>query len=166
MRTNRPVVAIDLFCGCGGLSTGFLDAGIPVVAGFDIDKNSIQTYQYNQEYRSGKGIVADLSMLSGAEVLEQSGVDRCDVLMGGPPCQAFSIAGKRQGLQDKRGQLIFDYIRLVSEIKPTVFVLENVPHVATIEDGGLVAKILDGLTGPGTMWRRRCCWLRTTASRR
>lgn len=146
---KRPITAIDLFCGCGGLSTGFLDAGFSVVAGFDIDKSSIQTYQYNHEYRGGRGFVADLSQLSGADVLVRSGVRQCDVLIGGPPCQAFSIAGKRQGLQDKRGQRIFDFIRLVSEIEPTVFVLENVPHVATIEDGELFSLIIDGLSGAG-----------------
>lgn len=143
------IAAIDLFCGCGGLSTGFLDAGFSVVAGFDFDKSSIQTYQYNHEYRGGRGIVADLSRLSGAEVLALSDASRCDVLIGGPPCQAFSIAGKRQGLRDKRGQLIFDFIRLVSEIGPTVFVLENVPHVATIENGEMLSLIVKGLSGAG-----------------
>ena len=61
--------AIDLFCGCGGFSTGLLDAGINVIAGFDIDKRAIEAYNYNHNYRGAKGFQADLSKLSGKEIL-------------------------------------------------------------------------------------------------
>jgi len=117
IKIQSPI-AIDLFSGCGGFSTGLLDAGYQVVSGIDFDKPSIKCYEYNHSYRGSQGFVGDISMLSGEEILTMSGVTSCDILVGGPPCQAFSIAGKRRALDDSRGQLIFDFIRLVHEIQP------------------------------------------------
>ena len=127
--------AIDLFCGCGGFSTGLLDAGINVIAGFDIDKRAIEAYNYNHNYRGAKGFQADLSKLSGKEILHISGLNSVDIVVGGAPCQAFSIVGKREGIKDPRGQVVFDFIRLINELKPSVFVLENVPNLKKVSKG-------------------------------
>lgn len=143
-KVDREVpTAIDLFSGCGGISTGLLDAGIRVVAGFDFERRSIETYNYNHNYRGAKGFVADLSKLSGKEVLKMAGVDSLDLLAGGPPCQAFSIVGARKGLEDHRGQLIFDFIRLVKEIKPKAFMMENVPNLKAFDSGAVFELICE-----------------------
>lgn len=128
-------VAIELFCGCGGLSTGFLDAGINVAAGFDIDRRAVEAYRYNHEYRSSRGFQADVADLSGTKILTLSEIERVDVLLAGPPCQPFSIVGKRRGRQDERANLIPEFVRLVGELEPEAFVFENVPNLATIGGG-------------------------------
>jgi DNA (cytosine-5)-methyltransferase 1 len=141
-KSDLPI-AVDLFSGCGGISTGLLDAGIRVVAGFDYESRSIETYNYNHNYRGAQGFVADLSKMSGREILDLAGVKSVDLVAGGPPCQAFSIVGARKGLADRRGQLIFDYVRIVDELRPKAFILENVPNMKTFSEG----KVFEMLTG-------------------
>lgn len=132
---ERFPVAIELFCGCGGMSTGFLDAGLKVAAGFDIDRRAVEAYGYNHEYRGSRGFEADIAELSASEIMILSGIERVDVLLAGPPCQPFSIAGKRRGRDDDRSSLISEFVRLVRELEPEAFVFENVPNLATIADG-------------------------------
>ena len=124
-----------MFAGCGGLSTGFLDAGLNIAAGFELDARAVDAYNYNHEYRGSKGFIADLNVASGAELLSRAGLERVDFVVGGPPCQPFSIAGKRQGKRDIRADLIGHFIRIVDELKPSAFMLENVPNLAAISDG-------------------------------
>lgn len=146
---KKAPLVIDLFSGCSGFSTGLLDAGFRVVSGIDFDRSSIECYDYNHSYRGSKGVVSDISQLSGRKLLEISGVDSCDLLVGGPPCQAFSIAGKRRALEDVRGQLIFDFVRLVSEVKPQVFIMENVPNITKFDQGNLFSTIITSLSELG-----------------
>jgi DNA (cytosine-5)-methyltransferase 1 len=110
---NYVPVAIDLFSGCGGFSTGLLDAGIKVAAGFDNESRAIEVYNYNHNYRGATGHVADLGLLSGQDLLDRSGVEDVDLIVGGPHCQALSIIGKRRGFDDKSGRLINDFVRLI-----------------------------------------------------
>ncbi|HJS09726.1 DNA cytosine methyltransferase [Sphingopyxis sp.] len=132
--TKKPT-GIELFAGCGGLSTGFLDAGLHVAAGFELDARAVDAYNYNHDYRGSRGFIADLNLASGAELLERAGIMRADFVIGGPPCQPFSIAGKRQGKRDIRADLIGHFIRIVDELKPSAFMLENVPNLASIDSG-------------------------------
>jgi len=144
----RIPIAIELFSGCGGLSTGLLDAGIRVAAGFDFDRRAIEGYSYNHEYRGSRGIVADLSAVSGPDLLSMARVRRIDLLAGGPPCQPFSVIGKRQGMEDERASLVFDFIRFVRELSPQAVLFENVANLATIHDGevlGLIRRRLRAL---------------------
>src|ERR1700722_8522043 len=97
MTKRRGPVGIELFAGCGGLSSGFLDAGLSVAAGFELDVRAVDAYNYNHEYRGSRGYVADLSSISGDALLQRAGIESVDFVIGGPPCQPFSIAGKRQG---------------------------------------------------------------------
>jgi|SoiMethySBSTD1v2_1073268.scaffolds.fasta_scaffold00333_30 DNA (cytosine-5)-methyltransferase 1 len=133
--TKKVPTGIELFAGCGGLSTGFLDAGLNIAAGFELDARAVDAYNYNHEYRGGRGVIADLSISKGAELLERVGIERADFVIGGPPCQPFSIAGKRQGKRDMRADLIGHFIRIVDELKPSAFMLENVPNLAAISGG-------------------------------
>lgn len=133
--------AIDLFSGCGGLSTGLLDAGYEVALGVDNDAPSLVTFDYNHEYRGSSSLLGDVSQLSGQQLLDAAGIDRLDVLAGGPPCQPFSIAGKRRGLDDPRGKLIGEFVRLARETSPEVVLFENVPAVATAHEGGVLRAV-------------------------
>ena len=133
--TKKKPTGIELFAGCGGLSTGFLDAGLHVAAGFELDARAVNAYNYNHDYRGSLGFIADLRLATGAELLERARIRRADFIIGGPPCQPFSIAGKRQGKRDIRADLIGHFIRIVGELKPSAFMLENVPNLASIDNG-------------------------------
>jgi DNA (cytosine-5)-methyltransferase 1 len=138
--TTLPV-GIELFAGCGGLSTGFLDAGLNVAAGFELDARAVDAYNYNHTYRGSRGFVADLNFASGTELLKTAGIERADFIIGGPPCQPFSIAGKRQGKRDVRADLIGHFIRIVEELDPSAFMLENVPNLASISGGEFLEEV-------------------------
>lgn len=140
MSTGLPT-GIELFAGCGGLSTGFLDAGLNVAAGFELNARAVDAYNYNHAYRGSHGFIADLNVASGAELLERAGIARTDFIIGGPPCQPFSIAGKRQGKRDIRADLIGHFIRVVEELKPFAFMLENVPNLASIDQGDFLDEV-------------------------
>ena len=143
--TYRHPTGIELFAGCGGLSTGFLDAGLNVAAGFEIDARAVDVYNYNHQYRGSSGYIADLNSSSGGSLLARAGIERADFIIGGPPCQPFSIAGKRQGKRDVRADLIGHFIRIVDELKPSAFMLENVPNLAAISDGEFLEDVKSDL---------------------
>lgn len=148
MTKNLPM-GIELFAGCGGLSTGFLDAGLNVTAGFELDARAVDAYNYNHGYRGGRGVVADLGITSGVELLRLADVERADFVIGGPPCQPFSIAGKRQGKRDVRADLVGHFIRIVNEIRPSAFMLENVPNFAAISGGDFLREVESELRALG-----------------
>ncbi len=98
---RRRTTGIELFAGCGGLSTGFLDAGLAVAAGFEIDRRAVDAYNYNHAYRGSRGFAVDLATSSGKCLLDLAKLNSVDVVIGGPPCQPFSIIGKRLGAADE-----------------------------------------------------------------
>lgn len=140
MTKTKPI-GIELFAGCGGLSTGFLDAGLNVAAGFELDARAVDAYNYNHDYRGSRGFVSDLNVATGSELLRQTDLKAVDFIAGGPPCQPFSIAGKRQGKRDIRADLIGHFIRIVDELQPSAFMLENVPNLAAISGGEFLDEI-------------------------
>jgi DNA (cytosine-5)-methyltransferase 1 len=137
---TKPI-GIELFAGCGGLSTGFLDAGLNVAAGFELDARAVEAYNYNHNYRGSSAFIVDLKIASGSELLRLSKLNAVDFIAGGPPCQPFSIAGKRQGKRDIRADLIGHFIRFVDELRPSAFMLENVPNLATISGGEFLDEV-------------------------
>jgi DNA (cytosine-5)-methyltransferase 1 len=138
-------VCVDLFCGAGGLSTGLLDAGIAVRTGIDNNSPSVETFNLNHLSRGAIGLVGDVSQLTGAALRAHAG-GSLQLLAGGPPCQPFSVAGRRRGLDDTRGNLIFEFVRLLGEAQPEAFLFENVPNLATV-DGGRTLKELETAIG-------------------
>ncbi|MCT7989026.1 DNA cytosine methyltransferase [Laspinema olomoucense] len=180
---SYPIV-IDLFCGAGGFSLGFIEAGFQVVVAADNDVNAALTYMYNLgaypcefhyssetdrinlekaairhekqnrnkwdsavqiPFISGGGwrsahpeipgcphfYLGDICQLQGEELLGWLGL-KCgeiDVIIGGPPCQGFSRINRNRSPNDPRNQLIFEFARLICEINPKFFVLENVPEI-------------------------------------
>jgi DNA (cytosine-5)-methyltransferase 1 len=135
-----PPVCIDLFCGCGGLSTGLLDAGIDVRLGIDFDAASLATFDLNHAPRGSRSLLADVRDVVGDELVEIAG-DPVDLLVGGPPCQPFSVAGKRRALADHRGDLIFEFVRVLAETQAEAYIFENVPNLASVARG----EVLDDL---------------------
>ena len=124
------VRVIDLFCGAGGFSLGCIQAGLDVVLGVDSWDKALETYELNLP---GETLLADITQLTGEELLEITG-DEIDVVIGAPPCQGFSIAGKRDP-KDARNNLIFEFLRLVIEIHPKYFMMENVPGMTSADKG-------------------------------
>lgn len=144
----KAPVCVDLFCGCGGLSTGLLDAGIDVRLGVDFDRPSIATFDLNHSRRGSKSLAADVRDLRGEDLVIGAG-GRVDLLVGGPPCQPFSVAGRRRALADQRGDLIFEFVRLLSETQADAFVFENVPNLATVANGEVLEHLLAALADAG-----------------
>ena len=120
----RPI-GIDLFAGAGGLSLGFEQAGFDVKAAVEIDPIHCAVHEYN--FPNCATICADISKLSGEELLERAGLTpgTVDVVFGGAPCQGFSLIGKR-ALDDPRNSLVGHFARIVFEVRPKYFVFENV----------------------------------------
>lgn len=139
--TKAKPIGIELFAGCGGLSTGFLDAGLNVAAGFELDARAVDAYNYNHDYRGSRGFIVDLNVATGSELLRRANLKTVNFIVGGPPCQPFSIAGKRQGRRDIRADLIGHFIRIVDELQPSAFMLENVPNLAAISGGGFLDEV-------------------------
>lgn len=124
MKKQRPV-GVDLFCGAGGMSVGFEQAGFDVVASFDNDPINVETYSIN--HPNCRVRRADLSKVTGDELRSSAGIEglKIDVLFGGPPCQGFSEIGRSRA-EDPRNLLLIHFARLVDELRPDYFVLENV----------------------------------------
>jgi DNA (cytosine-5)-methyltransferase 1 len=123
MKLNRPR-AIDLFCGVGGMSLGFEQAGFDVVAAFDLEPFNIATHKKN--FADTKAFSVDLTKESGDSLRSLAKFDdELDLVFGGPPCQGFSIGGTKNA-DDERNLLLFDYARLVRQLQPKYFVMENV----------------------------------------
>ena len=115
---------IDLFCGCGGMSNGLTDAGLNVIAGIDIWDIAVESYNKNFQH---KAYCEDLTKLSPEKFNELYNKDNknIDILVGGPPCQSFSIAGKRDK-NDPRNALFMEYVKYLNYFKPKAFIMENV----------------------------------------
>lgn len=123
--------AIDLFCGCGGMTNGLVMSGINVIAGIDIWDKAIENYQKNFEHI---GICADLRELS-PEIFETNyNIEKkqIDLIVGGPPCQGFSVAGKRDK-NDPRNSLFMEYIKYLEYYKPRAFIIENVVGILSMK---------------------------------
>lgn len=133
-NSNSTYNVLDLFCGCGGMSLGFEQAGFNVLLGIDIWEDALKTYQFN--HKSAKTLCADMSDLKGDDVAKIIGNTSVDVIIGGPPCQGFSIAGKRM-IEDERNKLYKGFVRMVEYFKPRAFVMENVPNILTIGGGAI-----------------------------
>lgn len=116
--------SISLFSGAMGLDIGLMEAGIKIEIGQDFDAYCIQTMMANGH----KGLLGDIRNITPEEILEAANmkVGEPFLICGGPPCQPFSTAGKRLGINDPRGSLFRDFVRMIDAIRPRFFVMENV----------------------------------------
>ncbi len=120
---------VDLFSGCGGLNEGFKQAGFKTVISNDIWHPAKETFEKNNG--STDFILGDITQKKIRDKIISSG-KKADVIVGGPPCQAYSMAGGRD-VDDPRGRLFEDYVRIVKEIRPRYFVMENVMGLLSME---------------------------------
>lgn len=140
----KPSV-IDLFCGAGGLSSGFESAGFEVLAGNDIFAAAGETFK--SAHPNAKFYEEPIEDISTDKLLSQNGLRRGELtcLIGGPPCQAFSVYNHQRGMHDKRANLFRDYIRIVKAINPEWVVMENVTGIFSAGGGEAVHAIIENL---------------------
>lgn len=143
IATSRPKkpTAISLFSGAGGMDAGFDMAGFDVRVAIEVDPSCCDTLRHN--LRNTKILNRDIKEISAAEILYAAGLKagEVDCVFGGPPCQSFSLAGRREGLNDERGLLVFRFIELVRELRPRVFVLENVKGMVNWQGGVVLREV-------------------------
>lgn len=132
----KAPIGVDLFCGAGGMSLGFEQAGFEIKAAVEIDSIHALVHKFN--FPNCNIICEDISQLAGADIITES----VDVVFGGPPCQGFSLIGKRNS-EDPRNNLVMQFMRVVSEIKPKYFVMENVAGLTI----GSAKQVLDNAIG-------------------
>lgn len=146
--------AISLFSGGGGLDLGAEAAGFTTRVCIDNDKASCETLEINRNVPRGGGkkfltkakiLCCDIKTVSAKEILNYANIEQSeiDLIYGGPPCQAFSIFGRRKGMEDPRGTLLLDYVQIIHDLQPKVFILENVPGLETIGGGKIYSDLVD-----------------------
>lgn len=138
---SLPYRVLDLFCGAGGFSLGLEMAGFSVNLGIDRDKYGVETFQNN--FRKAVGIVRDLESYSSDALRKEYGeeVRSFDVIVGGPPCQGFSLSGPRN-FDDPRNKLYLQFIEYVRFYRPQAFMIENVPGLVSLYRGKIKTKII------------------------
>ncbi|MBI4834897.1 MAG: DNA cytosine methyltransferase [Planctomycetes bacterium] len=141
----KKYISLDLFCGCGGLSTGMVKAGFDVKAAVDNDADSVKTYRLN--HPDCKVIKSDIRKVTPLSVKKLLKGQRLHLLAGCPPCQGFSSVRRRNGrnVKDKRNKLILEYLRFVKKLKPLTIMLENVPGLTNYNLFKTMVKKLNSL---------------------
>lgn len=146
MSKRKPTI-IDMFCGCGGLSRGFMDAGYEVLLGIDNNDPALESFRKN--HNGAISINGDLFQESTIfEMADRIDNKNVDLIIGGPPCQGFSLTGTRNE-NDVRNKLFESMITAVEHFQPKAFVLENVPGLATLYKGKAKKSILEGFSKLG-----------------
>lgn len=128
---------LDLFCGAGGLSLGFEKAGFNVVKAIDIDPHAVNTYNFNR-----KDKVAEVKSILDIDKEYIKSLGPIDGIIGGPPCQGFSIANGQRIIDDDRNKLYREYFRILEETRPKFFIIENVTGLLTLAKGAVKDDIL------------------------
>jgi DNA (cytosine-5)-methyltransferase 1 len=141
----KNLTFVDLFAGAGGMSEGFISNGFKLLVSNEIDKNFFETYRKNHsEFDNGDNLI--LGDITFPEIKRQiisvaSKQKNIGVVIGGPPCQGFSHAGWRNP-NDKRNQLFKEFVHIVDELQPEIFVMENVPGILTMRKGEAIKEII------------------------
>ena len=134
---KRKLKAIELFAGAGGMALGLQQAGIDVVVAVEIDKGCCETLKANKaSFPKMKIVQADITTLSGEYLLKKArrAKGNIDILSGGPPCQGFTFASSRRSIKDPRSRLMWEFVRMIKEIQPRYFVIENVRGLMSFKD--------------------------------
>lgn len=145
-RNDLPV--ISLFSGAGGLDLGFESAGFRIAVALESDSSCCNTLTVNRP--NLPVINSKIEDTSTAAILAVAGLQPLEaaLVIGGPPCQSFSLAGLRKGLDDERGRLLFEYVRVVREALPIGFVLENVKGLMNWNAGKALQMLIAELSKP------------------
>lgn len=139
---------ISLFSGAGGLDIGFEKAGFEVAVAVEVDPACCETLRTNKPHLPV--INKSITEVSGCDILKTGGlsVGEAALVIGGPPCQSFSLAGRRKGLDDDRGKLLFEFVRVVRETLPEGFVLENVKGLTNWDNGRALRLLVEEIEKP------------------
>lgn len=143
IKMRKSLAVIDLFSGCGGSALGFAQAGFDIKVAVDIDTKASETFKVN--FPNANVITGDISYIASQELLKAANAKNGKniVVIACPPCQGFSTARRKsQMMTDSRNTLIYEFLRVVRDIKPFAFIMENVPGLA---NGGGKSIFLDVL---------------------
>jgi DNA (cytosine-5)-methyltransferase 1 len=137
-----PLTTIDLFCGAGGITEGFREAGFKCLYANDLMPEAISTFSYNHPETWAD--CRSIEKVKPAEIRSKLKINKgdLDVLVGGPPCQGFSINAPERFLTDPRNKLFKDYVRFLEEFEPKTFLFENVPGLLSLGDGKILDRVL------------------------
>ena len=138
-NSRKIFTAVSLFCGAGGLDLGFEKAGFKTIWANDFDKNACETYK---SWSGAKIICGDISKI------DMSQIPKADIILGGFPCQGFSLSGPRK-IDDSRNVLYKHYVKLVRQNKPLAFVGENVKGLLTMDNGKIIDAIIADFSNCG-----------------
>jgi DNA (cytosine-5)-methyltransferase 1 len=142
------MTSIDLFCGAGGFTEGLRQAGYHTALANDFDEMACRTFSHN--HPSVPTICRDISKLEVAEILSAAKIKSGEVrlVVGGPPCQGFSLAGRRV-VDDPRNKMFLEFVRVVQGLKPEVFVFENVSGILNMQKGQALLAIVSAFENIG-----------------
>ena len=145
---NIHYKAVSLFAGAGGCSLGFQQYGVEILAAFDICKEAVETYNYN--FLSQKCQIEDLASCDFNIIREKLGLKKgeLDIVIGGPPCQGFTTAGRRSE-DDARNRLLANYVSALKEFYPRWFMMENVEGILTTTNGSFIVDCIKGMISLG-----------------
>ncbi len=139
-KNNKKLNVIDLFSGCGGFSYGFEEAGFQVILGVDNTKIALETFKLN--HQDSKVLNLDLHLENSIdEIVKATENKTIDVIIGGPPCQGFSLTGTRNE-NDERNTLFYSVFKLAKRLKPKALIIENVPGLLRLYNGKAKDEIL------------------------
>ena len=139
-KRKRPTV-VGLFAGCGGLDLGFKKAGYDILWANDFDPDSVRTYRHN----IGNHIhLGDISKVATKDI-----PSNFDVLLGGFPCQGFSVANTKRSMKDKRNFLYLEMLRILKAKKPKFFLAENVKGILSLQKGDVIKMIMNDFSKIG-----------------
>ncbi|MBI1286808.1 MAG: DNA (cytosine-5-)-methyltransferase [Flavobacteriales bacterium] len=147
-KSKKQNQVISLFSGAGGMDIGFEMAGFKTAVAVEYDKSCCETLKANKP--DLPIIQGDLAEISTEEILNAANLKptQAALVIGGPPCQSFSLAGKRMGMNDPRGMLVLQFIRVVRESLPVAFVMENVKGMVNWEGGKAIEAIMNEISEP------------------
>ena len=142
------MTVVDLFSGCGGLALGFKWAGFKTLLASDVDENCEKTYTYN--FPEVPFIKKDLREVSTNDIKHHIS-ESADVVIGGPPCQGFSLANKNRNKvkDDPRNELFYEFVRVVTDLQPKAFVMENVRGLLSMQKGKVIQLMKDEFENAG-----------------
>lgn len=148
-ETGAANRVVSLFSGAGGLDLGLEEAGFEAGVCVEIDSYFCDTLRLNRP--DWVVVQRDLQLATSAELMEAAGIEAGEtaLVVGGTPCQPFSNAGKQKGVDDPRGKLFYEFLRVVREVQPKAFLLENVPNIVSVNKGETFKTILSELRGTG-----------------
>lgn len=142
-KNMTKVKVLDTFAGAGGFSLGFHLAGAEIIGAIEVDSWATETFQYN--HPESLVIKRDISTLSDEEILAMFGDNKPDIILGGPPCQGFSVANRNNGdHKDPRNSLFEEFLRVGRVLSPMIMIMENVPNIikAKTQNGAHVVDII------------------------